>query len=222
MLTLFHAPGACSLASCIALEETDAEFEIKTVSFADGEQHKADYLRLNPKGRVPALIVEKEPDLISGKQNVPANFKGNNGVITETPAILFYLAQQYPEANLAPLADHFALAQMQSFNSFLCSTVHVAHAHRFRGARWANNQSSQDDMRAKVPENMSSLFTMIEETYLGQPWVLGDQYSICDAYLYTIARWLEGDGVDITAFPHVNAHFKRMEDRPAVQRALRH
>ncbi|WP_085905541.1 glutathione S-transferase family protein [Kiloniella majae] len=208
MLTLFHAPGACSLASCIALEETGAEFEVTNVSFADGEQHKADYLRLNPKGRVPALVVE-------GRAT-------ESGILTETPAILYYLAQRFPDAKLAPLGNDFALAQMQSFNSFLCSTVHVAHAHRLRGARWANEQSSWDDMQAKVPENMSALFTLIEETYLGQPWVLGEQYSVSDAYLYTIARWLEGDGVDITAFPCVNAHFKRMEDRPAVQRALRH
>ncbi|KKJ78165.1 glutathione S-transferase [Kiloniella litopenaei] len=220
MLTLFHAPGACSLASCIALEETDAEFEIKTVSFADGEQHKADYLRLNPKGRVPALVVND--GTVAAHSKDATSSQGTKGVLTETPAILFYLAQQFPQANLAPLGDNFALAQMQSFNSFLCSTVHVAHAHKLRGARWANKESSYEDMRAKVPENMSTLFTMIEETYLGQPWVLGEQYSICDAYLYTIARWLEGDGVDITAFPRVNAHFKRMEDRPAVQRALRH
>ncbi|WP_085899613.1 glutathione S-transferase family protein [Kiloniella majae] len=208
MLTLFHAPGACSLASCIALEETGAEFEVTNVSFADGEQHKADYLQLNPKGRVPALVVE-------GRAT-------ESGILTETPAILYYLAQRFPDAKLAPLGNDFALAQMQSFNSFLCSTVHVAHAHRLRGARWANEQSSWDDMQAKVPENMSALFTLIEETYLDQPWVLGEQYSVSDTYLYTIARWLEGDGVDITAFPRVNAHFKRMEDRPAVQRALRH
>ncbi|KLN61623.1 glutathione S-transferase [Kiloniella spongiae] len=208
MLTLFHAPGACSLASCIALEETGAEFEVTNVSFADGEQHKADYLRLNPKGRVPALVVEEKAT--------------ESGILTETPAILYYIAQRFPDAKLAPHGNDFALAQMQSFNSFLCSTVHVAHAHKLRGARWANEQNSLDDMRAKVPENMSALFTMIEETYLGQPWVLGEQYSISDTYLYTIARWLEGDGVDITTFPHVNAHFKRMEDRPAVQRALRH
>ncbi len=220
MLTLFHAPGACSLASCITLEETGAEFEVTNVSFADGEQHKADYLRLNPKGRVPALVVEeKAADTGSGNGT---NLKNNSGILTETPAILYYLAQRFPDAKLAPLGNDFALAQMQSFNSFLCSTVHVAHAHRLRGARWANQQSSWDDMRAKVPENMSALFTLIEETYLGQPWVLGEQYSVSDAYLYTIARWLEGDGVDITAFPRVNAHFKRMEDRPAVQRALRH
>ncbi len=196
------------MASCIALEETSAEFEVTNVSFADGEQHKAGYLQLNPKGRVPALVVE-------GRAK-------ESGILTETPAILYYLAQRFPDAKLAPLGNDFALAQMQSFNSFLCSTVHVAHAHRLRGARWANEQNSWDDMQAKVPENMSALFTLIEETYLGQPWVLGEQYSVSDAYLYTIARWLEGDGVDITAFPRVNAHFKRMEDRPAVQRALRH
>ncbi|WP_216825448.1 glutathione S-transferase family protein [Kiloniella sp. EL199] len=203
---MLQEPVLWPLAS--VLEEIGAEFEVTNVSFADGEQHKADFLRLNPKGRVPALVVE-------GKTT-------QSGILTETPAILYYLAKRFPDTKLAPLGNDFALAQMQSFNSFLCSTVHVAHAHKLRGARWANEQSSLDDMRAKVPETMSALFTLIEETYLGQPWVLGEQYGICDAYLYTIARWLEGDGVDITTFPRVNAHFKRMENRPAVQRALRH
>ncbi len=215
MLTLFHASGTCSLASLIILEETReeirekvwADFEIKKVSFADGDQHKPEYLAVNPKGRVPALLTD-------------ASNSGKSGILTETPAILLYLAQRYPEAGLAPLDDIYALAQMQSFNSFLCSTVHVAHAHRFRGSRWADAQSSLDDMHNKVPENMAALFTMIEETYLKEPWVLGENYSVSDAYLYTIARWLEGDGVDITTLPRVNAHFKRMEDRSAVQRAL--
>ncbi len=209
MLSLFHAPGTCSLASCITLEEireeNGAEFEVNKVSFANGDQHKPEYLRINPKGRVPALLTEE-------------------GILTETPAILLYLAQRYPEASLAPLDDIFALAQLQSFNNFLCSTVHVAHAHRFRGSRWANEQSSLDDMNAKVPENMTALFIQIEETYLSgsedNPWVMGANYTVSDAYLYTIARWLEGDGVDVAALPRVNAHIKRMENRPAVQRAI--
>ncbi len=209
MLSLFHASGTCSLASCITLEEiwekTGAEFEVKKVSFADGDQHKPEYLSINPKGRVPALLTE-------------------SGILTETPAILLYLAQRYPEATLAPLDDIFVLAQLQSFNNFLCSTVHVAHAHRFRGSRWANEQSSLNDMHAKVPENMTTLFTLIEETYLSgsedKPWVMGADYTVSDAYLYTIARWLGGDGVDIAIFPRLNAHFKRMENRPAVQRAI--
>ncbi|MFD2205912.1 glutathione S-transferase family protein [Kiloniella antarctica] len=209
MLSLFHTPGACSLASCIALEEiretTDVEYEVKTVSFAKGDQHKPEYLTINPKGRVPALSTE-------------------SGILTETPAILLYLAQRYPAANLAPLDDIFGLAQLQSFNSFLCSTVHVAHAHKFRGSRWANEQSSLDDMKAKVTENMTALFTQIEETYLkdseSEPWVMGANYTIGDAYLYTIACWLAGDGVDIAIFPRLNAHFNRMENRPAVQRAI--
>ena len=209
MLTLFHTPGACSLASCIILEEirekVGAEYEIKKVSFADGDQHKPDFLRINPKGRVPALTTAA-------------------GILTETPAILLYLAQRFPEADLAPLDDIFALAQLQSFNNFLCSTVHVAHAHKLRGSRWANEQSSFDDMRAKVPENIMTHFTIIEETYLrgteAEPWVMGANYTISDAYLYTLASWLEGDGVDIATLPRVNAHFNSMKNRPAVQRAI--
>ena len=75
-------------------------------------------------------------------------------------------------------------------------------------------------MRAKVPQNMSECFSLIENEYLKGPWVLGEAFSICDAYLFTISGWLAGDGVDIAKFPKVHAHFKRMSERPTVKKVL--
>jgi glutathione S-transferase len=203
MLTLYFAPETCALASLIALEEAGADYKTVRLNFADGEQRKPDYLAVNPKGRVPALVTQR-------------------GILTETPAILAFIAQTFPAARLAPLEDAFAFAQVQSFNSYLCSTVHVAHAHRLRGSRWADDPAAIEAMKKKVPQSVGDCFTLIEGEMFAGPWVMGSDYTICDPYLYTVARWLEGDGVDIARFPKVQDHFRRMEQRPAVQRALSH
>lgn len=132
------------------------------------------------------------------------------------------MAQSFPQAGLAPLSDSFALARLQAFNSYLCSTVHVAHAHGKRGSRWVDAQDSAaiEAMRRHVPASYGDCFELIERELLQGPWVMGEAYSIADAYLFTLAGWLESDGVDPARFPKVLAHRQRMALRPAVQRAL--
>ena len=200
MLKLFHSPGSCSTASLIALEEAGARYEIAWMDTRTGDQRRSEYLAVNPKGRVPALVTDE-------------------GVLTETPAILAYVAQTYPQAGLAP-TDPWDFARMQAFNSYLCSTVHVAHAHKHRGYRWATQEASFHDMTAKVAENETECFRLIEAELLEGPWVLGERFSVADPYLFTISSWLEDDGVDIAQFPKVRDHFRRMTDRPAVKAVL--
>ncbi|MBB4239099.1 glutathione S-transferase family protein [Rhizobium esperanzae] len=200
MLTLYYAPGTCALASLIALEESGLAFETRKLSFANGEQRSPDYLKINPKGRVPALV-------------------GDRGVLTETPAILGFIAASAPAAKLAPLADPFEMARLQAFNSYLCSTVHVNHAHRPRGSRWADDPAAIEAMKAKVPQNMADCFTLIEDMLEG-PWVMGETYSLADPYLFVMSGWLPSDGVDPARFAKVSDHHARMLQRPAVQRAL--
>jgi glutathione S-transferase len=197
---LYYFPGACSLASHIALEYTGADYEICRVDFMGNEQRSDEYMRLNPKARVPALVTD-------------------HGTLTETPAILAYVAQNWPEAGLAP-DEAWGFARAQAFNSYLCSTVHVAHAHKYRGYRWADKESSFEDMRNKVPETMGECFALIEQEMLRGPWVLGEQFSMCDIYLLTIARWLESDEVDTSRLPEVLEHRERMLALPAVVRAI--
>ena len=201
MLKLFYAPGTCALATHIALEEAGADYETVRVDFASGGQRKPEFLALNPKGRVPALLTEQ-------------------GMLTETPALLVYVAQRFPQARLAPLDDIQAFARVQSFTSYLCSTVHVAHAHRPRGSRWADDEAAIESMRRKVPENMAACFELIERDLFEGPWVMGADYTLCDPYLFTLSRWLEGDGVDVARFPRIQAHMRRMAERPAVARVL--
>ena len=200
MLTLYYAPNTCALASHIALEDADADYQTQRISFQSGDQRSPDYLKINPKGRVPALVTD-------------------HGILTETPAILAYVAQTHPDAELAP-QDPFGFAQIQAFNSYLCSTVHVAHAHRPRASRWADDPAAIEAMKAKVPQTMGECFALIESEMFKGPWVMGAAYTICDPYLYTISRWLPADGVDIAHYPKIQEHFRRMSERPAVKVAL--
>ncbi len=147
--------------------------------------------------------------------NVPA-LVTEQGVLTETPALLLFIAQSFPKANLAPLGDAFELARANEFNSYLCSTVHVAHSHRMRGYRWADDEAAIESMKKKVAQNIGDCFEMIERHMFKGPWVLGDRFSICDPYLFTVASWMESDGVEMRRFPKVAGH----SADPIVQKVL--
>jgi len=201
MLTLYYAPNTCALASHLALEYSGAPYETVRLDFGKQQQRSPEYLKLNPKGRVPALVTD-------------------SGILTETPALLLFIAQSFPKAGLAPLDDAFLLAKVNEFNSYLCSTVHVAHAHRVRGARWVDDEPAIEAMKKKVPQNMGDCFELIERDMLRGPWVLGERFSICDLYLFTLSGWLKGDGVDIERFPKVAAHRRQLEADPRVQKVL--
>lgn len=201
MMKFYYAPHTCSLASHIALEEAGADYEAIRVDFKTSQQRTPDYLAMNPKGRVPVLVTAR-------------------GVITETPAILAYVAATHPASGLAPLDDSFAFAEVQAFNSYMCSTVHPGHSHGIRGSRWADDPAALESMKAKVQQNMTDFYDVIESRMFRGPWVMGENYSIADAYLFTVSGWLKQDKVDIAQFPRVADHFARMKERPAVARAL--
>ncbi len=201
MFKLYYSLGSCALASHIALEETGVEYEAIRIDFRAEEQRQPAYLSINPKGRVPALETAQ-------------------GILTETPAILLFIAQSYPQAGLAPLDDIFDLARLQSFNNYLCATVHVAHAHKQRGTRWADDPAAITEMQRKVPQTVGACYALIESEMFEGPWVMGETYSLCDPYLYTVSRWLDGDKVDTTKLPKTMAHMQRMETRPAVKTVL--
>ena len=201
MLELYYARRTCALASHIALEAAGADYKATALDFANAQQRSPEYLAVNPKGRVPALVTER-------------------GVLTETPAILLYVAQRFPQAALAPLDDPYELAVMQAVNSYLCSTVHVAHAHKGRGARWADDEAAHESMRRKVAQNMSDCFALIQRDMLRGPWVMGERFSVADPYLFTLTGWLPGDGVAIERFARVAEHHQRMQALPAVQKVM--
>ena len=200
MLKLYYAPDTCALASHITLERVGAEYETVRVNFSKNEENSPEYLHINPKGRVPTLVTSR-------------------GTLTETPAILQFICQSYPDAGLAPIDDVFEIARMNAFNSYLCSTVHVAHAHRLRGNRWADDPLAIEAMQKKVPQSVGDSFALIESELHG-PWVLGTRYSVCDIYLFTLAQWLEADGVDTEQLPRIVDHRNRMLNDPLVAKIV--
>jgi len=203
MLKLYYAPNACSLASHIALAEAGAEFEAVRLDTKAGDQRKPEYLAINPKGRVPALVTPR-------------------GVLTESVVILGWVAQTYPEAQLKPEGDFFAFSEMQSFNLYLASTIHVTFAHMIRPERYADSAAAMAEIKAKVPSSLRDQWKLIENRLSdGRPWVCGQQYTVADCYLYVFARWLERDGAGGSKdMPLTRAHRSRMQERAAVQKVL--
>jgi len=203
MLKFFYGPNACSLASHIALAEAGAEFEAIRLDLKSGEQRKPEYMAVNPKGRVPALVTPR-------------------GTLTENVVILGWVAQTYPQAHLRPEGDFFAFSEMQAFNLYLAATIHVTFAHLFRSERYADSESAREEMKTKVPSSLAMQWNLIEDRLSdGRPWVCGKQYTVADAYLYVFARWLERDGAGgSSAMPLTRAHRARMQERAAVKKVL--
>ena len=200
MLIFYYAKSSAAYAPHILLEEIGLDYKAVKIDFLTTEQRSPVYLEINPKGRVPALVTQK-------------------GVLTETPAILAYLAQISPEKKLAP-TDPFEFAVAQAFNSYMASTVHVAHAHKHRGARWADDPAAHEAMRLKVTANMTEYARMIEDHYLKGPFVLGDIFSFCDPYMALATRWFRDDAVDLDQFAKIKEHDILMRQRPSMQHVL--
>ena len=207
MFTMYYAPDTCALATLIAFKDAGltagADYTLRRGDFSRLEQRSPEYLKVNPKGRVPALVTPR-------------------GVLTETPAMLAFVAQSVPAAGVAPLDDPFAFAELQAFNSFICATLHVAHAHRMRGHRWVdeNDRAAIKAMQDKVPESVGACYDLIETGMLKGPWVMGDAYTVADPYLFTLAQWLEEDGVDPARIPKVMDHRARMAVLANVKAAV--
>jgi len=195
MLKLYYDPMSCAPASRMALEEAGADYELIHVDLKSGQQRTPEYLAVNPKGRVPAL---KTPE----------------GILTENPAIMFYVARMFPAAQLAPLDDTWALSRMMAFNAFLSSSVHVAFAHIGRASRWADTIEAQEAMKAKAPSVVHEQFKVVDGELENGPWILGSAFSIADIYLCNFSRaarqydWF-------TSLDRVRRHLDRMMERPS-------
>lgn len=197
-MDLHYAPGTVSIAAAIALEEAGIAYSPQRVDFANAAQTKPPYLTINPKGRVPALVTDQ-------------------GILTETGAILDYIGTLAPA--LIP-TDPYAGGRMREVMYYLASTMHVAHAHKMRGARWADLETSFDDMRAKVPQTVAASCAYLETEYPFNPFVTGPNLTLADPYLFVVASWCAGDGVDMAAYPKLTRFLDMMRARPSVQAVI--
>jgi glutathione S-transferase len=200
-MKLYYAKGTIAIAVAIALHEAELPFEPVRLDFKAGDQTRPDYHAVNPKGRVPALVTAQ-------------------GILTETGAILDYIADLAPQAGLRP-SDPFQAAKMRETMCYLASTMHVNHAHRARGHRWATEESSFADMKAKTVQTMTDSAAYVENHILTSgPYVLGDRFSLADPYLFVASTWLAGDGVTVTDFPRFMAFADTMRSRASVARVI--
>jgi glutathione S-transferase len=202
-LKLYFAPGSSSLAPLVALEEIDLPYAAHRLDLVAGDQRKPEYLKVNPRGRVPTLVVDGQP-------------------VTEVLAILTYLAHRFPHSEFLPLADPLKLAKAYEVMSWFASTVHVAFAQIARPERYADDEAVKAALATPGEARFARTLTDIER--LAQepgPWLLGESFSAVDAYALVIWRWAERRQIDTAKYPAWSAKAARAFARPSVARALR-
>lgn len=195
-MKLFYSPGACSLSPHIVLNELGLPYSVEKVDLkrhttADG----ADYYTINPKGYVPALQLD------------------NGEVLTEGPAIVQYLADQKPQANLLPPAGTLERARVQEWLNFIGTEVHKTLAALF-------NPSITPEARNKTIDTFGKRLGFVEQALQGRDYLTGQTFSVADAYLFTIVNWAPMLGIDLSPWPTVVQFQKRVANRPAVQKTL--
>jgi glutathione S-transferase len=199
-LTLYYAPGTCSLTQHIALEEAGAAFEARPMSLKKGDQRKPEFLALNPKGKVPLLLIDGKP-------------------LTENVAISHYLAKTFPDARLLPSGNAMAEAEGISMLAWCAAGVHTGMSPLFGPQRVCDLPDSEASVKRLAAENTAKNFAMIEKILAGKEWALG-QWSIVDAYFFVFWRWANFHQLALDAYPNYAKHFARMSERPSVKRAL--
>jgi glutathione S-transferase len=197
VLTLYYAPGACSLAAHIVLEESGEKYEARRVDLAKGEQRTEAYLKIHPLGRVPALVLD------------------NGQPLTENTAILPYLGKRF---GLWP-KDALAEAKALSTIGFYASSVHPAHGHISRPERYASDKSHFPDIQAKGRESYHGFLQQIDAGLAGRQW-LSDQYSVLDPYALTFYAWGIRRELPVAALKNYAAHKDRLLQRPAVRKVV--
>lgn len=196
-MKLFISPGACSLSPHIVLLEAGLDFTTEQVDLrkkvtAGG----ADYLAVNPKGYVPAL------DL------------GNGVVLTEGPAIVQYVADLAPATKLAPPPGSLERYQLMEWLNFISAEIHKSFGPLF-------TPGASEDMKLGASASLVKRFGYIEQVLAGRDYLMGAQFSVADAYLFTVVNWAGAVHFDLSPYPRLRAHSARVAARPAVQQALR-
>lgn len=200
-IKLFGAPGSCARVPTIVLEEARVDFESHLVRFMKGEHKSAEYRKLNPKGKVPVLVIGDE-------------------ILTENVAIITYLNEQFPAAKLLPPSlDSMHKARQLADLSFCAATLHPI-VTRIRMPQFFADEDSVKSVWGKGCESMNEYFALINNRLKDRPWWYGDNWSAIDAYLYWIFWRVQGADYCVSNYKNFQAHKDRMELRPAVQKAL--
>lgn len=196
-MKLYYSPGACSLSPHIVLREAGLAFEpvlasTKTHQLADG----TDYYTINPKGYVPLL------ELDDGQR------------LSEGPAIVQYIADQAPASGLAPAAGTMARYRLIEWLNFISTELHKSYSPLF-------NPAMPEEGKAVYRQRLAGRYQWVNEQLEGKAYLMGEQFSVADAYLFTVTNWAPRVGIDLTGLAHVQAFMARVAARPAVQAAMK-
>ena len=196
-MKLYYSPGACSLSPHIVLREAGLAFEpvmapTKTHKLQDG----TDYYTINPLGYVPMLELDDGTRLREG------------------PAIVQYVADQVPNKNLAPAAGTLPRYRLQEWLTFIGTEIHKSFSPLF-------NPDMPEDGKKIYRDRIANRFAFVDKELANKPFLLGEQFSVADAYLYTVTRWAKPMSIDLAPYPNLSAHNERVNARPAVQEALK-
>jgi len=199
-IKLYYAPGACSLASHIALEELGLQYETVKLNLAQGDQRKPEYLALNPRGRVPTAVVD-------GK------------VLTENVGIMAYIAGGFGQGKIWP-KDTWRQAKCLSTMAWLSNTVHPAFAHYFRSERFVDGDPAREAVKAKGLSNFHDCLKEIDRLLEGHRWSIGDRYSVVDGYLVVFYRWGNRSKLPMESLPNYTRLVNEVTSRAAVKKVM--
>lgn len=196
-MKLFYSPGACSLSPHIVAAELGLPLDLVKVNLQTRTiESEGDFLKINPKGYVPAIQME------------------DGGILTEGPAIVQYLADLKPEGNLVPRAGTLERYRMQELLGYINSEIHKSYSPLF-------NAKTPEQTRAEGKAYLAKRYKLIEERLAGKDYLFGTQFTVADAYLFTVTNWAHMVKVDLSGFPNLLAFQKRVSERPAVQAAMK-
>lgn len=199
-MKLYFAPGACSLGIHILLEEIGKPYDAQAVNLRAGDQKKPEFVALNPKSKVPTLV------------------RDDGSVLTEFPAIAYWLARTNPQAKLLP-EDAEGQARALEATDYAVSTVHMQGFSRLFGpANFGPSEADADKVRARGKEIIEGAFSKLDKALAGRDYVLGSNFSVADAATFYVENW--AGNFDITLPPHVAAHYARVKARPSVKRVF--
>src|SRR5256885_6025710 len=196
-MKLYYAPGACSLSPHIVAREAGIPIQLQKVNTKDKSMEGGgDFWQVNPRGYVPVLELD------------------NGERLAEGPAIVQYLADQKPEAHLAPKAGSLERYRLQEWLNFLTSEVHKQFSPLFK-------PNTPDDYKAIAKQNLATRFDWLDKQLAGQDYLMGKQFTVADAYLFVLLNWTKPTGIDLARWPKLPALHARLGSRPTVQEALR-
>jgi len=196
-MKLYYAPGACSLASHIALQETGLPFEIDKLNTATMTTVSgADFVKINPKGYVPTLAMN------------------DGSILTEGSAILQYIADQNPDAGLSPKAGTMERYRLQEWLNYIATEIHKSYSPLF-------SKTTPEETRINMQNLLSRRVGFVEAHLVNKPYLMGEGFTVADAYLFVVLNWSGRVGFELSPFPRVSEYLARIASRPCVIKAMK-